>query len=210
MSVKDHLPKHHTEILMKYDEYIEAWAELVDNFYNKACSIQEVQAVLNSGGDSAIKLSSALLVMLLVDGLRAWNIKKRLRAKVRGSVEEAIVRASAHRIFAANAEFHADDSVEFIDAIVDVYHSLADTFTQAFPLRTNDEQKDVIVRCVALASYVTDSCFDKQDSQYESLTQAIGIVLVEADSVFARLGAATTVDGNTMLFKHPRFIVMKS
>ena len=208
MSILDHLPKHHSELLLKYDEYIDTWAELVEGLYEGTCGREKVRAELEKGGENASTLSTAIILALLVDGIRAWKAKPRLRVKLVCDVEDSIAEASFKRLLGGEDGQGLDSAS--VAGLLDVYHNVADTIRQAFPLSNKEQQKDVYARCAALAAYVADRCYTKQDAAYEPLAQELAIAFAEADQVFAKLALSTTVDGNTIFFKRPRFIVMRS
>ncbi len=202
MSIWDHMPQHHTELLLKYDEYIGTWAELVEGLYETTCGRPEVRSVLEQGGERAGLLSSAVMIALLVDGVRAWKVKPRLKAKLLVEVENSIVHESLSRIIG--------DDAERIASLEDVYRTVAASFREAYPLKPHSTDAEVYARCAALGAYVAERCYPKDDPAFETLAQGVAIGLAEADPVFQKLGLSTTVDGNTIFFKHPRFIVMQS
>lgn len=193
-------PKHHAELLLSYDEYVDSWAELVEGVHQLACDRIASQRPL-AEDEGSIAIMANVMVSTVALATRAWNISKpRLRKEVRQSVDVSIARTSF--------EHFVGDEKPAVDALLERYDSFEREVRSLFPYSENETQETLYKRCSIMARYSIDQSLG--DGGNDELVQQLAVSFVEADSLFKRLALSSMPDGNTMFLSHPRFIVLQN
>lgn len=192
-------PKHYTEILLSYDEYIDCWTELETSIHQKACDTIAAKGAFPTVSEKAAAFSADVMLCVAILATRAWRERSRIPEKLLYKVEYSISHSAFVQFAGSN-----DELAESLQAS---YSSLDEALRDSFPISQVEKEEDVYKRCAVMAHY----CFEhgEQEQRGEELEQALAVVFVEGDTVFKRLSLTSIPDGNTIAFPKPHFIVQK-
>lgn len=200
--IKELLPKHHPELLLSYDEYIDTWTQLIESTYTQAMSSEHIAAVLKSNDKASSKFSSASLFTVVVLAVSSWDSIPRVKLDLRVEVANSIADTALSTL--------AGDA-ENIEELKTLYSAYLKQFREAVA-GVDSKKLDPIKQCAVMARYCVaqglgENSVDTQEGL--AITQELTLAFAQAMGMFNRLVASSVPDGNTLLLRHPRFIVMQ-
>lgn len=199
MGIREFLPKHHSELLLKYDEFVDAWLEVLEASHRELCNSDVVRDAVGEDDGLAAHFLATSRIVLLVVAMRAWRLKPRMREKVRGKVEASVVSAFLGSMPGGGLD---------VEEAWDVYRANLDFFDRMLQDAKQDEQ-GTYAQCALLAKYLTDACFKTDPHSCDEVLQQLAISLAACSAACERLALSSIVDGNTMFSAKPRFIVLQ-
>ncbi|RVU97790.1 hypothetical protein EII22_04080 [Coriobacteriales bacterium OH1046] len=195
--LKDCLPKHHPELLLDFDEYVETWGELIETGYGSIVADEKILPSLSLRGDAGARLFVEAALVLCYDAMRTWCKGRRVPDKARISLENAVVDEVGRRVLGeeATGEFSS------------LYRVRLALFSQLMPGSGKTDKDAVLHELVGAARYAASRCSSRDEERDVEGIQLLALHFVRAHALFLQLSANSIPDGNTILFKKPRFIV---
>ena len=187
------------KLLLNFGEYADTWVKLVQEYYQRAISNDEIYTPLELKEEGAMRFSMELGSVLLVIAMRAWRKKRIQREGVTALVEQTVVEKTYRAIFAE------DD--ETLAACKEFYESRYRMFEQLAPNVAKGE-KQIRTNLIGFARYVVSQSSEKSEEENVAVIERLSVLLIAAAASFKRLTDNSTPDPNTV-FGKPKFIVQK-
>ena len=195
--LKDLLPSHQTELLLSFDEFVETWGELIEATHAAIMSDEEMAPSFDLDGEGFARLSVEAALILCRDAMRTWRQGRRLSDSFCDRLEAAVVEDVAVRMMGdgAASEFPA------------LYKAQGQILSQLLPDTGRLDEDSVRRQLIAASRYAASLCSPRAEEDNVAGIECLSIHLSQAHALFAKLDANSIPDGNTLLFKKPRFIV---
>ena len=187
------------KLLLNFGEYADTWVKLVQEYYQRAVSNDEIYTPLELKEEGAMRFSMELGSVLLVIAMRAWRKKRIQKDGVTELVEQAVIEKTYRAIFAE------DD--ETLSACKEFYEARYRMFDQLAPNVAKGE-KQIRSNLIGFARYVISQSSDKTEEENVAVIERLSVLLIAAAASFKRLTDNSTLDPNTV-FGKPKFIVQK-
>ena len=194
MKFKEISPK----LLLNFNEFIDTWVKLVQEYYQRGVSNDEIFAALGLEEESAMRFSMEFVTVLLVVALRAWSIK-RMKDEVKKMVEQAVVEKSYRAVFAEDEET-LSTCKEFFEARYRMFGQIAPNSAK--------NEKQIRRNLIGFARYVVAQCSTRSEEENAQVIEHLSVLLTAAAGSFKRLTDNSTQDPNAV-FGKPKFIVQK-
>ena len=198
VALKDFLPKHYSELLLSFDEYVGTWGELIEVGYGSIMADEEAFPSLGLDDSNAVQFSVEAALVLCHDAMRTWRRGRRVRESLFGNLEDAVVGR-------VGATITGDDGAA--EEFLNLYKAHKPAFAQLMPHEGNPDDDKEIRELVMTLRYVVSRCTGKNDDGNLAGIQRFSTHLVEAHKLFKQLDRNSIPDGNTLFSKKPRFIV---
>ncbi|HQE70377.1 MAG TPA: hypothetical protein PK071_04590 [Atopobiaceae bacterium] len=195
-NLKGLLPRHHSELLLSFDEYVETWSELIGAGCGSIMTDEKVFSALDLDRNDA-RLSVEIALALCYDAMRTWRRSRRVPDKVKVSLEAAVVAETGRRMLGE----------EIMHSFVSLYHAHCTVFSQLMPEEGTVDKGGELRELAGVARYVASRCSRRGEEQNIEGIQLLAVHFARTHRLFCRLNENSIPDGNTMLFKKPRFIV---
>ena len=187
------------KLLLTFNEFADTWVKLVQEYYQRAVSNDEIYTPLELKEEGAMRFSMELGSVLLVIAMRAWRKKRIQKDGVTELVEQAVIEKTYRAIFAE------DD--ETLSACKEFYEARYRMFDQLAPNVAKGE-KQIRSNLIGFARYVISQSSDKTEEENVAVIERLSVLLIAAAASFKRLTDNSTLDPNTV-FGKPKFIVQK-
>lgn len=195
MKFKEISPK----LLLNFNEYADTWVKLVEEYYQRGVSNDQIYAALELNDESAMRFTMELVSVLLVIAMRAWGTKRFNKDETRKLVEDAVADKTYRQIFA--------EDEETLSACKEFYAARYQMFNQLAP---NNAKSEKVIRAnlIGFARYVVSQCSERSEDENVAVIEHLSVLLIAAAGSFKRLTDNSTIDPNTV-FGKPKFIVQK-
>ena len=187
------------KLLLNFGEYADTWVKLVQEYYQRAISNDEIYTPLELKEEGAMRFSMELGSVLLVIAMRAWRKKRIQREGVTALVEQTVVEKTYRAIFAEDDETLAACK-EFYEARYRMFEQLAPNVARG--------EKQIRTNLIGFARYVVSQSSEKSEEENVAVIERLSVLLIAAAASFKRLTDNSTPDPNTV-FGKPKFIVQK-
>ena len=187
------------KLLLNFGEYADTWVKLVQEYYQRAISNDEIYTPLELKEEGAMRFSMELGSVLLVIAMRAWRKKRIQREGVTALVEQTVVEKTYRAIFAEDDETLAACK-EFYEARYRMFEQLAPNVAKG--------EKQIRTNLIGFARYVVSQSSEKSEEENVAVIERLSVLLIAAAASFKRLTDNSTPDPNTV-FGKPKFIVQK-
>lgn len=195
MKFKEISPK----LLLNFNEYADTWVKLVEEYYQRGVSNDQIFAALELNDESAMRFTMEFVSVLLIIAMRAWGTKRFNKDETRTLVEDAVVEKAYRVIFA--------EDEETLSACKEFYTARYQMFNQLAPNNAKSE-KAIRANLIGFARYVVSQCSARAEEENAAVIEHMSVLLIAAAGSFKRLTDNSTIDPNTV-FGKPKFIVQK-
>lgn len=195
MKFKEISPK----LLLNFNEYADTWVKLVEEYYQRGVSNNQIYAALELNDESAMRFTMEFVSVLMIIAMRAWGTKRFNKDETRTLVEDAVVEKAYRVIFA--------EDEETLTACKEFYAARYQMFNQLAPNNAKSE-KAIRANLIGFARYVVSQCSERAEEENAAVIEHMSVLLIAAAGSFKRLTDNSTIDPNTV-FGKPKFIVQK-
>ncbi|HWP22249.1 MAG TPA: hypothetical protein VN417_05830 [Candidatus Cryosericum sp.] len=195
MKFKEISPK----LLLNFNEYADTWVKLVQEYYQRSVSNNQIYAALELNDEGAMRFTMEFVSVLLIIAMRAWGTKRFNKDETRSLVEDAVVEKAYRVIFA--------EDEETLSACKEFYAARYQMLNQLAPNNAKSE-KAIRANLIGFARYVVSQCSDRAEEENAAVIEHMSVLLIAAAGSFKRLTDNSTIDPNTV-FGKPKFIVQK-
>ncbi len=92
------------KLLLNFGDYADTWVKLVQEYYQRGVSNDEIYAALGLKEENALRFTMEFVSVLLVIAMRAWGTKRFNKDEIRTLLEDAVVEKAYRVIFAEDEE----------------------------------------------------------------------------------------------------------
>lgn len=187
------------KLLLNFGEYADTWVKLVQEYYQRCVSNDQIYAALELNDESAMRFTMEFVSVLLIIAMRSWGTKRFNKDETKKLVEDAVVEKTYRVIFA--------EDEETLSACKEFYAARYQMFDQLAPNSAKSE-KAIRANLIGFARYVVSQCSERAEEENAAVIEHMSVLLIAAAGSFKRLTDNSTIDPNTV-FGKPRFIVQK-
>lgn len=194
MAIKTRQP----ELLVSFNEYVDTWVQLIQEYYNRGVSSDDIFVALQLDEEKSIQFSMELCTVLLILATRTWNAK-RLKEGSKELVASAMVENTYKALFSVDEEALA--------VCQNFYQSKYAAFAQLLPEATSE--KEIRNQLIGFSRYIVSQCSQRPEEENAGIIEHLSILLIAAAASFKRFTQNTTLDGNSAFIGTPKFLVKK-
>ena len=213
MSPSAGIEERQPQLLLKFDEYVDTWVAMIRHFYETGISDNVIFGVAGSDERAQNRLAMLLGTQVCSLAMRIWS-GSMTSAKAKECVRAEVVAGSYQAMFGleGNALKGAIEYYENADALFGeaLERSGLGKSKSRKPAVEVVAVEDALQRqMLAAARFVISKSTDGKEGDFPRAMERLGFLLLDAGVAFEKLTSHSIADGNTMLFKEPRFIVTK-
>jgi len=205
------------QLLLKFDEYVDTWVAIINHFYEIGVSDDVIFGVAGSDDEAQSRLAMLLETQICSLAMRIWNggttsakAKERVRAEVVTGSYQVALGLEGDALTKA-VEYYENTDALFGEALErSGLGKSKDKGERDRPAAGEGETDDALQRqMLATARFVISKSTGEKERDHPEAMERLGLLLLDAGVAFEKLTSHSVADGNTVLFKEPRFIVTK-
>lgn len=196
-----HAPKQLLQLT--FDEYLDTWMQLLNTFYQEGISDEAIVNDLHLNEDAVQRFSVEFSTLLVVQAVRIWKRRTKIRTKAREQVAEAIPRQFFEGITGGNAAS--------LSACLSYYENRYELFDELCRSLKCDKDERLKFESAGIARALVSQISDADEETNQKVIERIALRFSDACSVFDRLVTNTVLDSARMMMfsKTPGFLVQQ-
>jgi len=194
------LKKPRPKVQLTFDEYVDVWQQLVNEFYCRCMGDKKLfnMLLLSDEMYARFSIESATIILLIA----MYNLsEKDMHKKTKSSVKDAVVPAFYEHLF-------PDAPEDVIKGFVDFFNSKYKLFSEVFRCMDGKNKEKYKTKLIGFARYLIAQVSPDDEKGNPEAIEHLSILLFEAESAFSKLVKNSSQDAIGMPGK-PRFIVQK-
>ena len=201
------------QLLLKFDEYVGTWIAMIRHFYEIGISDDVIFGVAGSDERAQNRLAMLLGTQICSLAMRVWS-GGMTSAKAKECVRAEVVAGSCQAMFGLEGD-SLKGAIEYYENTDMLFGEALERFGLGKSKSKKPTVETVVVddalqrQMLAAARFVISKSTGGKERDFPRAMEQLGLLLLDAGVAFEKLTSHSIADGNTMLFKEPRFIVTK-
>ena len=194
------LKKPRPRVQLTFDEYVDLWQKLVNEFYRRCMGDEKLFNMLLLPDEMYARFSIESATVILM--IAMYNLsEKDMHKKTRNSVMDAVVLSFYDHLF-------PDAPEDMIKGCVDFFNSKYKVFSEIFRRVGEKNKEKHKTKLIGFARYLIAQVSPDDEKGNPEAIEHLSILLLEAESAFSKLVRNSSQDAIGIPGK-PRFIVQQ-
>lgn len=194
------LKKLRSRIQLSFDEYVDVWQKLLNEFYHRSMCDKKLFDLLVLPDEMYARFSIELATVILIIAMCKWN-EKNMPKRTKHSVMDTVVLSFYKQLI-------PDAPEDTIKKCVDIFNSKFKVFSEIFKCIDEKNKEKHKTKLIGFARYLTAQVSPDDEKNNPELIEYLSILLFEAESAFSKLVKNSSQDAIGIPGK-PRFIIQK-